>query len=58
MIQQHVASSKHKGGNKKLAKKEKREINIAQALKKTMIMYIPMEKPYMIMLGYMYRNHI
>ena len=31
---QHVASSKHKAGKEKLAKKEKREINIAQALKK------------------------
>ena len=34
MIQQPVASSKHKAGNEKLAKKEKREINIAQTLKK------------------------
>ena len=32
-VQQHVASSKHKFGKEKLAKKEKREINIAQALK-------------------------
>ena len=33
-IQQHVASSKHKAGKEKLAKKKKREINITQALKK------------------------
>ena len=39
-IQQHVASSKHKAGKEKLAKKEKREINIAQALKNIMIMCI------------------
>ena len=29
-IQQHVANSKHKAGKEKLAKKEEREINIAQ----------------------------
>ena len=40
-IQQPVASSKHKAGKEKLAKKEKREINIAQTLiKNIMIMYI------------------
>ena len=33
-IQQPVASSKHKAGKEKLAKKEKREINITQTLKK------------------------
>ena len=31
-IQQHVASSKHKAGKEELAKKENREINIAQAV--------------------------
>ena len=50
-IQQHVASSKHKAGKEKLAKKEKREINIAQILKNIMIMYITLVKPYMIRLG-------
>ena len=59
-IQQPVASSKHKAGKEKLAKKEKREINIAQALKNIMIMYIPLEKWYMIRLGYIVKgfNHI
>ena len=33
-IQQPVASSKHKTGKEKLAKKENREINIAQIFKK------------------------
>ena len=33
-IQQHIASSKHKAGKEKLAKNEKREIDIVQALKK------------------------
>ena len=51
-IQQHVANSKHKAGKEKLAKKEEREINNAQILKKyIMIMYITLEKPYMIRLG-------
>ena len=50
-IQQPVASLKHKAGKEKLAKKENREINIAQTLKNIMIMYIHLEKPYMIRLG-------
>ena len=58
MIQQHVASSKHKAGNKKLAKKEEGNQYCTSIKKNIMIMYIPPEKPYMIMLGYMYRNHI
>ena len=39
-IQQHVASSKHKAGKEELAKKENGEINISQALKNIMIMFI------------------
>ena len=49
-LQQAVASSKHEAGKEKLAKKEKREINIAQKFL-IMYMYIPLEKPYMTRLG-------